>query len=290
MKNVALVISSGGARGLAAIGIIEELEKKGYHISSVAGCSIGSLIGGMYASGNLSKFKNWILSLDKKQVFRLMDFTISHQGILKGNKVFNELKTIFKDVAIENLPIPYSAVAVDLISHKEFVFRSGSLFNAIKASSSIPSIVKPIKLNNKILVDGGIINPLPLSNVQRIKNDILIGIDLNSFETSHEKRKENYFIDYAKYVRMISSYLPLNFDEFALTKKNNVGSYLDIASRTFQIMQDKITSDAIQKHQPNLIIKVPRSSSSMFDFFKASELIKLGRSLFLEQIKKHPLS
>ena len=146
------------------------------------------------------------------------------------------------------------------------------------------------KLNNKILVDGGIINPLPLSNVQRIKNDILIGIDLNSFETSHEKRKENYFIDYAKYVRVISSYLPLNFDEFALTKKNNVGSYLDIASRTFQIMQDKITSDAIQKHQPNLIIKVPRSSSSMFDFFKASELIKLGRSLFLEQIKKHPLS
>ena len=89
---------------------------------------------------------------------------------------------------------------------------------------------------------------------------------------------------------MISNYLPLNFEEFALTKKNNVGSYLDIASRTFQIMQDKITSDAIQKHQPNLIIKVPRSSSSMFDFFKASELIELGRSLFLEQIKKHPLS
>ncbi|MBJ04578.1 MAG: hypothetical protein CMP65_01575 [Flavobacteriales bacterium] len=285
MKNVALVISSGGARGLAAIGIIEELEKQGYKITSISGCSIGSLIGGMYASGNLSKFTDWVVQLDKKDVFRLMDFTINHQGILKGDKIFNEIKTIFQDIEIENLKTPYSAVAVDLISHKEHVFRSGSLFNAIRASCAIPSIVKPVKLNNKVLVDGGIINPLPLSHVERIDGDILMGIDLNSFEPNHDKTEKSYLIDYDKYIRSLSSYLPINIDNFSLTKNGQVGSFFDIAGRTFQIMQDKIIQDSIEKHKPNLVIKVPRSSSSMFDFFKANELISLGRSLFLDQIK-----
>ena len=122
MKNVSLVISSGGARGFAAIGVIEELEKNGYKINSVAGCSIGSLITGIYASGNLTKFKKWILKLNKKEIFRLTDFTISTQGVIKGDKVFQEIKKMFKDVKIENLPIPYSAVAVDLLSHKEVIF------------------------------------------------------------------------------------------------------------------------------------------------------------------------
>ena len=117
MKNIALVISSGGARGLAAIGIIEELEKRGHKITSVAGCSIGSLITGMHASGNLSVFKEWVLKLNKKEIFRLMDFTISTQGVLKGDKAFEEIKKIIKDVKIEDLPIPYTAVAVDLVTH-----------------------------------------------------------------------------------------------------------------------------------------------------------------------------
>jgi len=289
MKNIALVISSGGARGLAAIGVIEELEKRGHKISSVSGCSIGSLITGMYASGNLAKFKNWVLKLDKKEVFRLMDFTISSQGILKGDKVFNEIRKLFKDVKIEDLPIPYSAVSVDLLSHKEFVFESGSLFNAIRASCSIPSIVKPIKINNKILVDGGIINPLPLSNIKRIKNDILIGIDLNAFEFPNKQNHKSYFLDYSKYIRMISNYLPLNFREYNTSSKGDVGSYLDISSRTFQIMQDKIIDNSIKKHSPDLMIKIHRNTSSMFDFFKANELIELGRDVFLQQIKKNPI-
>ena len=145
MKNVSLVISSGGARGFAAIGIIEELEKNGYKIKSVAGCSIGSLITGMYASGNLPEFKKWILKLTKKEVFRLMDFTISTQGVLRGDKVFKEIQKTFKDVKIEKLNIPYAAVAVDLLSHKEVVFTKGSLFEAIRASCSIPSLVSPVK-------------------------------------------------------------------------------------------------------------------------------------------------
>ena len=135
------------------------MEHEGYVISSIAGCSIGSLIGGMYASGNLNKFKSWILKLDKKDVFKLMDFTFSSQGILKGKKVFEELKKIIGDLNIEDLRIPFSAVAVNLNNHKEVIFRSGNLLEAIRASSSIPSIVTPIKKENQMLVDGGILNP-----------------------------------------------------------------------------------------------------------------------------------
>jgi len=283
MKNTALVISSGGARGLAAIGVIEEMERQGYVISSIAGCSIGSLIGGMYASGNLNKFKSWILKLDKRDVFKLMDFTFSSRGILKGKKVFEELKKIIGDVNIEDLRIPFSAVAVNLNNHKEVVFRSGNLLEAIRASSSIPSIVTPIKKENQMLVDGGILNPLPLSIVEKKENDLLVGIDLNAFEAKKEKPTPNYYVDYDKYIRAISQYLPLNLEEYTKPSSSNVGSYFDITSRTFQIMQDKIIADSIDLNKPDLVIKIPRNSCSMFDFFKASELIELG----IERFKHH---
>ena len=281
MKNIALVISSGGARGLAAIGIIEELEKRGHKITSVAGCSIGSLITGMHASGNLSVFKEWVLKLDKKEIFRLMDFTISTQGVLKGDKAFKEIQKIIQDVKIEDLPIPYTAVAVDLVTHKEFVFNSGSLFNAIKGSSSIPSVVTPMKLNDKILVDGGIINPLPLSNIKRTDGDILIGIDLNTFNQASYS-DSTHFLDYSKYIRMVSDYIPIN-----LNQDSKVGSYLDISSRTFQIMQDEIIKYSIKENNPDLMISIPRNTSHMFDFFKAEELIEFGRKTFLEEIENN---
>ena len=281
MKNIALVISSGGARGLAAIGIIEELEKRGHKITSVAGCSIGSLITGMHASGNLSVFKEWVLKLDKKEIFRLMDFTISTQGVLKGDKAFKEIQKIIQDVKIEDLPIPYTAVAVDLVTHKEFVFNSGSLFNAIKGSSSIPSVVTPMKLNDKILVDGGIINPLPLSNIKRTDGDILIGIDLNTFNQASYSDSINS-LDYSKYIRMVSDYIPIN-----LNQDSKVGSFLDISSRTFQIMQDEIIKYSIKENNPDLMISIPRNTSHMFDFFKAEELIEFGRKTFLEEIENN---
>ena len=284
MKNISLVISSGGARGFAAIGVIEELEKHGYKIKSVAGCSIGSLITGMYASGNLPKFKNWILKLNKKDVFRLMDFTISTQGFLKGEKIFNEIKNTFTDVKIENLKIPFSAVAVDLVSHEEIIFRKGSLFEAIRASCSIPSVVKPVKQGNKILVDGGIINPLPFSIIKRQKNDFLVGVDVNSFDAKNTQSSSNYFGDYYKYIETISNYLPLFLKDYIKKSNKEIGGYMDITSRSFQIMQEKIVQNSIDKNKPDLVFKIPRDSCNMFNFLQAKELIKIGRRIAVSQI------
>ena len=121
MKNVSLVISCGGAKGLVGIGVIEELERRGFNITSAAGTSIGSVILGIYASGNLQEYKKWMLKLGRIDVLRLMDFTLNKQGIIKGKKIFDEMKPFFKDSLIENLPIPYCAVAADINSFQEIV-------------------------------------------------------------------------------------------------------------------------------------------------------------------------
>jgi len=180
VKNVALVLSGGGARGMAHIGVIEGLLANGYNITSVAGTSIGSVVGGIYAAGNLDDYREWITSLGKLDIFKLMDFAISKSGLIKGEKVFNEMKKIIGNKNIEDLDIPFAAIAVDIYGHKEIVFTSGSLINAIRASVSVPTVLLPYEYNGSELVDGGVLNPFPLDRVKRTDNDILIAVNLNA--------------------------------------------------------------------------------------------------------------
>lgn len=155
-KNVALVLSSGGARGLAHIGAIEELERAHYAITSIAGCSMGALVGGMYAAGKLGEVKRWMMGLDRKQILSLVDFSFSLNHLVKGVKVIDALKQIVPDVNIEDLPIPYAAVATDWNSGREVVFRSGSLYEAIRSSISIPLFFNPVRKQDMLLVDGAL--------------------------------------------------------------------------------------------------------------------------------------
>ncbi len=179
-KNVALVLSGGGARGMAHIGVIEEILKSGYNITSISGTSIGSLIAGVYVSGKMDEFKEWVTHITKLDVFKFMDFAISKSGFIKGEKIFKELQKFILDKNIEDLKIPYAAVAVDIKNHKEVVFRSGPLRKAIRASASIPTVLKPLYLNELELIDGGVLNPLPISCIKRNDGDILIVVDLGA--------------------------------------------------------------------------------------------------------------
>ena len=181
-KDVALVLSSGGPRGWAYIGAIEELESRGYRIRSVAGTSIGSLIGGIYAAGKLHDLKEWLFGLDAWKVFSLMDISLSMNHLVKGDKVINALKEIVPDVNIEDLQIPYRAVAADLYTGEEVVFDRGPLFDAIRASISIPSLFRPVKYGFRTLVDGGIVNTMPISRVIRSEGDILVAFDVNDID------------------------------------------------------------------------------------------------------------
>ena len=182
MKNVALALSSGGPRGFAYIGAIEVLRKRGYRITSVAGSSAGALVGGIYAAGGLTPFKEWLYGLDPVQVVSLMDFAPSRNSLVKGDKIIRAIKERVPDVRIEDLPIPFAAVASDLFTGEEVVFREGPLFTAIRASISIPSMFRPVKWHGHTLVDGGLVNTFPLGLVQRQEGDILVGFNVNRID------------------------------------------------------------------------------------------------------------
>lgn len=187
-RDVALVLSSGGPRGWAYIGAIEELESRGYRITSVTGTSIGSLIGGIYAAGKLQEVKEWLFSLDAWKVFSLMDLSISRNHLVKGDKVIGALKEIVPDIEIENLGIPYRAIAADLYTGEEVVFDKGPLFDAIRASISIPSLFRPVKYGFRTLVDGGIVNTLPIDKAVRNGQDILVAFDVNDIDVDGIRR------------------------------------------------------------------------------------------------------
>lgn len=182
MKKVALALSSGGPRGFAYIGAIEELLSRGYEITSVAGTSAGSLIGGIYAAGGLDAFKEWLYELDPVKVIALMDFSISKNYLVKGDRIIKVIKERVPEVNIEDLPIPFAAVATDLYTGEEIVFREGPLFEAIRASISVPSMFRPVRWKGRTLVDGGMVNTLPLNRVQRVEGDILIGFNVNRID------------------------------------------------------------------------------------------------------------
>ena len=166
-KKVALALSSGGPRGFAYIGAIEELLSRGYEITSVAGSSAGSLVGGIFAAGGLEAFKEWLCKLDPMQVVTLMDFSFSKNYLVKGDRVINAIKKRVPEVNIEDLPIPFTAVATDLHTGEEVVFREGPLFQAIRASISIPSMFRPVRWKGRTLIDGGMVNTMPLNRFLR---------------------------------------------------------------------------------------------------------------------------
>ena len=179
MKNIALALASGGPRGFAYIGAIEELQRRGYTVTSVSGASAGALVGGIFAAGGLKAFKEWLLGLDPLKIVGLIDLVPSKNYLLKGDKIIEAIKAFVPEVNIEDLPVPFTAVATDLHTGEEIVFREGPLFDAIRASISIPSMFRAVKWKGRTLIDGGIVNTFPLNRVQRTPGDILVGFNVN---------------------------------------------------------------------------------------------------------------
>lgn len=194
-KDVALVLSSGGPRGFAYIGAIEELESRGYNITSVAGCSIGSLVGGIYAAGGLEDFKKWLFRLNNYKLLSLLDISLSKSYLVKGEKVIEAIKKVVPNVNIEDLRIPYRAVATDLYTGEEVVFSEGKLFDAIRSSISIPSLFRPVKYGYHTLIDGGAVNTAPFSIVPRNGHDILVSFDVNQLDS---EKIAKYILDIEK--------------------------------------------------------------------------------------------
>ncbi|MBR1716012.1 MAG: patatin-like phospholipase family protein [Paludibacteraceae bacterium] len=306
MKNVALVLGSGGARGLAHIGAIEELEARGYKITSIAGCSMGSIIAGMYAAGKLKEAKKWFLTVDKQLILKMLDVNfLSGNSIVKGQRIIEELKTVVPDQLLEKLPIPCSLVAADMISTEQVVFTKGSLFEAIRASISIPLFFEPVQRGRKLLIDGGVLNPLPLNVVKRKKGDILVAADISGKDKMKNiQTRKPELIDISKPIEYIQSKgieVPEALEEGlhnladrvnrmrrerASDLRRNIGFFglLD-RMNDMQIQQNTILS--LQLTPPDVHSVMPQYAYNTFDFDKAEEIIEQGRLLMRDALNRY---
>ena len=271
-KDVAVALSSGGARGLAHIGAIEELEAQGYRITSIAGCSMGSLIGGVYAAGKLAEFREWMKTIDKKKMMELTDFSFSLNHVVKGTRIIEAIMEFVPDVAIEDLPIPYCAVATDWKSGSEVVFREGSMFEAIRASISLPSFYEPVQRDGMILIDGGVTNPIPMNRVVRHEGDILVGVDVSGHDYAAQWKKQHELAERRKHSTSLSQQI-LN----RLIPDNLDFNYYTVLSRVSSIMIRQNSLLMAQLTKPDILVDIQMSRYGGFDFDKSEKLIAIGR-------------
>lgn len=299
-KNVALVLASGGSRGLAHIGAIEVLEEHGFRITSVAGASMGALVGGIYAARGLDAFKEWMKTVDRMKVFNLMDFTIGNGGFVKGEKVIGELKSIIPDKLIENLPIPFTAVATDIRHRKEVVFDRGSLYDAIRSSISLPSIFTPNRIGDMLLIDGGVVNPVPVNRVVRTPGDILTAVDLNGpyIEKPEEKQEHvkgrirqrlDKIVDtIADKVKKdeVEAHLLSGSENLEKEKEddNDMG-IVTILNESSSVMIQTNADLTLKLYPPDILVRIAKNAYSTMEFYKYDEIVALGRTKMEEALR-----
>ena len=297
-QKVALALASGGPRGFAYIGAIEELQARGYEITSVSGTSAGSLVGGIFAAGGLQAFKEWLYSLDPVKVVKLMDFSLSRNYLVKGDKVINAIKERVPNVNIQDLPIPFTAIATDLFTGEEVVFREGPLFDAIRASISIPSMFRPVKWKGRTLVDGGMVNTFPLNRVQRTPGDILVGFNVNQIDAA---QIQGFLDSRAALVkgrdgarlldRLQSGLQEIKMDVAGRENWIPVGAdntYFTILQRSFGIMNCSIAALGIQLCPPDILVDLPFDSyHGVYGYSHAQEIAEKGRELMARALDQY---
>jgi NTE family protein len=277
-KTVSLVLGSGGARGLTHIGVIRCLNELGYEIKYISGTSIGALIGGIYAAGKLDEYEHWVKELDRTDVVRLLDLSFSRGALFKGDKIIEVLRQLVGDRNIEDLSVGYTAVATDLNTEREIWLNQGSLFDAIKASVAVPMVFEPVKIGKRLLVDGGLVNPIPIAPTLNDDSDMTIVVDLNAPAEGIELKevesdKENNF--HSEYRKKLAVFIEDLFssDEDA---NEDVPGFYDLLMRSMDTMQTTIANFRMAAYKPDIIIHVPRDICDFFEFYKASRLIDFG--------------
>lgn len=295
-KTVALCLGSGGARGYTHIGVIEALEERGYEIIAISGCSMGAIVGGFYSAGRLKEYRDWVVSLRYLDVIKLLDISLLSGGMIRGDKIFSVIDELLSGVQIEELPIPFTAVATDLTGHKEVWFQKGPLARAVRASAAIPGMLSPVAINGSMMVDGAVLNPLPITPCVSAHADLIIAVDLsadvpipdlNPIKKGEIKARKpevennrpewfNGFLDKA------SGWLDgLNRNSQASEKEHQQEQLGKIAilNRVIEVMGASLTQYKIAGYPPDLLIKIPRNSCEIYEFYRAQEMIDMGKHI-----------
>ena len=328
-SRVALALGSGGARGYAHIGVVTELDARGYEIVSVAGSSMGALVGGLYCAGRLDDYVDWISGLSQLDVMRLLDVSLSKPGGMIGaERILARVREILGDTVIEDLEIPFTAVATDLAAGRPVWFQKGSLVDAIRASIAIPGVIRPHEVDGRLLADGGILDPLPVAPTSAVSSDVTIGVVLDADEGAEHgasrapktkgviRRNITPLLE-NDWVRSVRERFGVEADDSGshdareedapavsdgsddvetLSTASEVDDgakaapmgRIEILLRSLDIMSIALTRYQIAGYPPDILIRVPRKAVRTLDFHKATEMIELGRALTAEALDKLP--
>lgn len=302
MATVSLVLGSGGARGYAHIGVIEEIERRGYEIICIAGSSMGALVGGVYAAGGLAEYRDWVKGLSKFEIFRLLDIAFT-RGTIRGERLFQRLNDIIGNPTIEDLPIDYTAVATDIVRQKEVWFQAGPLQTAMRASVAVPGFFTPYVHEHRILVDGGVLNPLPIIPTVASHADLIIAVDLNARDPRHDvlDLPDNAYLNRSGISDSWSLGSTPNgngngngsngngcatpYGEGAKRGPPRVGGRIDVLLDSVEVMQGSLAQYKIAGYPPDLVISIPHDLCHFFEFYRATEVIEVGRQVARERLE-----
>ncbi|WP_290886298.1 patatin-like phospholipase family protein [Arenimonas sp.] len=295
-KNVALVLGAGGARGIAHVGVIQALEARGYRIAGIAGSSMGSLVGGIYAAGRLNEYSEWARGLERGDVLRLLDFAFGYPGLIRGERVIGALRELVGEHLIEELTIPYVAVATDLVRQREVWLTRGKLFDAIRASIAIPMVFTPHVFDGRELVDGGLLSPVPIAATRAMRADRVIAVDVNGpvswanpgLEPRHEEMAAGHGSDDGAgspdddgpatlRERMAAIWEGLAKSGNGNAKPEKSRGVMDLMSRSLDTMQAHMSRVQLAQDPPDLLIQISRETATFYEFWRAAELVEKGR-------------
>ncbi len=299
-KSISLVLGSGGARGLAHIGAIAELRRAGVRIEAISGSSMGALVGGIYAAGKLKAYQDWVCELRQPDVLSLLDWNFSGGGFFKGRKIIAKLEELVGELNIEDLSVDYTAVTVDLDQGREIWLDRGPLFDAIRASIAIPGVFTPHRYRNRTLVDGGLLNPIPIAPTLRCMTDLTVVVDVNGKEDTSlaqpdddgESDRPDPGDDDAE-ARAVGAGLMDKLrdfmDSFSQDRKptESQPGLLAVMMRSLDVMEAAITRQQLASFQPDLVIRIPKNACMVHEFHRAREVIELGSELARRAIDQY---
>jgi NTE family protein len=281
---------------MAHIGVIEVLEQEGFRITHVAGSSMGAAVGGIYCAGHLAAFRQWAVALTQYETFRLMDFTFSGQGMIKGQKVMQAIRDMMgQDPEIADFGTRFTAVATDAISKEEVWLNSGNLFDVMRASSAIPTLLTPVRAGGRLLIDGGVLNPLPIEPLLPLENRLLVVVNINApdnpelktlaeAEPATSQEMEKVADDYR--TRMYTSVRSwLNMRSQPTERTEATLGYFGLLNKSFDMMQDRLCQRAIELHRPDIVIEIPRNVGTTLEFYRAADLIEEGRRAAIRAVE-----
>ena len=315
--RVALALGGGGARGYAHIGVIQVLEERGFDVIGVSGTSMGALVGGLFAAGRLGAYTDWVSGLTQRDVLRLLDPSLRAPGAIRGEKIMARVSDLLDGATIERLPLPFTAVATDLLARKEMWFQRGPVDVAIRASIALPSFITPVMLNGRLLADGGMMNPIPIAPLSALQSDATVAVSLagdatdetgrtplhTSAEPQPDKERLERFrhtIDQvleSETMRRMAGWFEGEHggevEDMPAPEPGELMSELppglglrDVMQLSLESLQSVVTRYRLASYPPDVLISIPRNACRTLDFHRGAEMIELGRSVTEEALSK----